>query len=167
MLVFLFRRIKRTNGIASWTSGNRLPITNLLRMLRMRRCCSGIRIYFDLRANGLFLETCSVRPHCIFKFLFIFLVSLNSYSQKDSSWYWALHDHRVGTTPFDKIADANSCALKGKILPLLLGNDGGFNALLGFEFGFLKNHSIGIDGYFLHYGGSRSEERRVGKECRL
>ena len=57
-------------------------------------------------------------------------------------------------TPFNKEAYSGNWAIKGKVLPFVLGNDGGLNGLLGFEFGIFKRHSLGIDGYFLREGGS-------------
>jgi hypothetical protein len=51
--------------------------------------------------------------------------------------------------PYNAWGHYETWGIKGKILPFLVGNSGGINALIGFEYGFCKNHSIGIDLYFL------------------
>jgi hypothetical protein len=51
------------------------------------------------------------------------------------------------TTPFNRENAKNSIGLKGKILPwIAIGS--GVNSLIGIEFGFHKQHSIGFDIYF-------------------
>ena len=57
-------------------------------------------------------------------------------------------------TPFNPKADYNTLVLKGKILPLVFGDGGGINLFLGSEYGFCKNHSIGVDLYLLCVGSS-------------
>jgi hypothetical protein len=64
---------------------------------------------------------------------------------------------KPGSTPFDRYVPWNTCAVRGKVLPWLLGNDGGYNALLGFEFGFLRNQSLGVDGSYTISGGSHDD----------
>ena len=52
--------------------------------------------------------------------------------------------------PYNAWGHYQTWGIKFKVLPFFgLGNSAGFNALLGFEYGFCKNHSIGIDVYFL------------------
>lgn len=60
-------------------------------------------------------------------------------------------------TPFYKANSYNNWAIKGKIFPFVFGNDGGFNILAGTEFGFCRNHTLGMDAYFLREGGSHDE----------
>jgi len=48
----------------------------------------------------------------------------------------------------DSIPSQNYFAIKGKILPWLLGNMGGLNLTLGAEQSFFTHHSIAIEGYF-------------------
>jgi hypothetical protein len=48
-------------------------------------------------------------------------------------------------TPYDPKADYRTWSIKGKALPYFLGNGGGISALLGVEYGFAKNQSIGVD----------------------
>lgn len=50
-------------------------------------------------------------------------------------------------TPYDPKAGYRTWSVKGKILPWTLGNGGGVSGLLGIEYGFTKNQSIGIDVY--------------------
>jgi hypothetical protein len=48
-------------------------------------------------------------------------------------------------TPYDPKADYRTWSVKGKALPYILGNGGGISAMLGVEYGFAKNQSIGVD----------------------
>jgi len=50
-------------------------------------------------------------------------------------------------TPYDPAANYRTWSIKGKALPWLFGNAGGISFFLGFEYGFAKNQSIGIDGF--------------------
>jgi hypothetical protein len=51
------------------------------------------------------------------------------------------------TTPYDPGGRFRNWGVKGKALPFVLGDEGGISALLGVEYGFAKNQSIGIDGF--------------------
>lgn len=51
------------------------------------------------------------------------------------------------TTPYDPRGNGRNWSIKGKALPFVLGDKGGISALLGAEYGFAKNQSIGIDGF--------------------
>ncbi|MES2516283.1 MAG: hypothetical protein V4580_19165 [Bacteroidota bacterium] len=64
-------------------------------------------------------------------------------------------------TPFAPKLTYETIGIKARILPWLLGNSGGFNYLLGVEFGFLKNHSISIDG--MHYGTQDHRDHYFGE----
>jgi hypothetical protein len=49
-------------------------------------------------------------------------------------------------TPYDPRANYRTWSIKGKVLPYpSLGNAGGVTVLLGLEYGFAKNQSIGVD----------------------
>lgn len=50
-------------------------------------------------------------------------------------------------TPYDPTGTARFWAIKGKVLPFVLGDESGVSALLGLEYGFAKNQSIGIDAF--------------------
>ena len=50
-------------------------------------------------------------------------------------------------TPYNPKGNYHTWSIKGKVLPFLLGNGGGISGLLGIEYGFAKNQSIGIDGF--------------------
>lgn len=50
-------------------------------------------------------------------------------------------------TPYNSKAPYRTWSIKGKVLPFFLGNGGGLSGLLGVEYGFAKNQSIGIDGF--------------------
>jgi hypothetical protein len=73
--------------------------------------------------------------------LMIFWLPLAARSQEVSS------NSLDRMTPYDPKADYRTWSIKGKILPWPLGNGGGISGLLGVEYGFTKNQSIGIDGY--------------------
>lgn len=61
-------------------------------------------------------------------------------------------------TPFDKKGAWNYCAIKFKILPWISVPSGsGLNPSAGFEYGFSKNQSIGIDFYYNHYSFSAGD----------
>ncbi|HXB42319.1 MAG TPA: hypothetical protein VNZ49_17400 [Bacteroidia bacterium] len=57
-------------------------------------------------------------------------------------------------TPHNPKGGYNTRALKGKILPFVFGDGGGINLFLGYEYGFCKHHSIGVDLYLLAMGSS-------------
>ena len=49
-------------------------------------------------------------------------------------------------TPYDPHANYRTWSIKGKVLPYpALGNAGGVTVLLGLEYGFARNQSIGVD----------------------
>ncbi|MFI5204620.1 MAG: hypothetical protein ACHQF2_09010 [Flavobacteriales bacterium] len=74
--------------------------------------------------------------------LLFILLSLTSYSQTDSI------NISVRPTPFSPNNTSNTLAIKGKILPWVMGNNGGVNGGLGIEQGFCKGHSIGAEWNF-------------------
>lgn len=51
------------------------------------------------------------------------------------------------TTPYNGRGYGRNWSIKGKALPFVLGDEGGISALLGAEYGFARNQSIGIDGF--------------------
>jgi hypothetical protein len=55
----------------------------------------------------------------------------------------------ISLTPLSTNKRSNILAVKGTLLPYFIGNDAGIATSVGFEYIFLKHHSIGIDG-FLH-----------------
>jgi hypothetical protein len=57
-------------------------------------------------------------------------------------------------TPYNPGGDYHTCSIKGKVLPFILGNGGGFSTMLGLEYGFAKNQSIGVDAFFEYTGSS-------------
>src|SRR5579864_510937 len=58
------------------------------------------------------------------------------------------------SSPYNPRGNYQTWSVKGKVLPFLIGNGGGVSGFLGTEYGFLKNQSIGIDGYLLLQEGS-------------
>lgn len=78
--------------------------------------------------------------------IFLILINFNLQGQKDSI-----------QTPFNKNSKNKNWAIKGKVLPFPIGNDLGINGLLGVEFAFLKNHTIGVDAYCLYLFGSHDK----------
>jgi hypothetical protein len=74
--------------------------------------------------------------------LILLVASLSSYAQGDTSL--------LNRTPYDPKGDFHTWSLKGKVLAYPFGNGGGISYLLGVEYGFLKNQSIGIDGFVYH-----------------
>jgi hypothetical protein len=52
-------------------------------------------------------------------------------------------------SPYNPKGNYQTWNVKGKVLPFLIGNGGGVSGFLGAEYGFLKNQSIGVDGYLL------------------
>ncbi len=54
-------------------------------------------------------------------------------------------------TPFNSKVNKNAFVIKGKVLPYLMGNGLGINNSLGFEIGFLKTNSIGLEGFYNYY----------------
>ncbi|MBS1606291.1 MAG: hypothetical protein JST42_26770 [Bacteroidetes bacterium] len=50
-------------------------------------------------------------------------------------------------TPYDPHGNFRNWSVKGKALPFVLGDEGGISALLGVEYGFARNQSIGVDGF--------------------
>lgn len=56
--------------------------------------------------------------------------------------------NRAWLTPYDPHANYHTWSLKGKVLPFLIGNAGGFSTLLGVEYGIGKHQSIGVDAFF-------------------
>ncbi len=79
-------------------------------------------------------------------FLIGLMISTHSFAQGSVENLKASADDIV--TPYNPQGDYQTWGIKGKLLPWTFGNAGGLNGLLGFEIGFLKNNSIGIDGYF-------------------
>lgn len=63
-------------------------------------------------------------------------------------------------TPFNPKANYQTIGLRARALPWIMGNAGGLNVLLGAEIGFLKHHSIEIDGYF--YGDEDHHDNYYG-----
>lgn len=55
-------------------------------------------------------------------------------------------------SPYNPEGNYETWGLKGKVLPFAMGGGGGVNALIGAEYGFCKNQSIGIDAYLLTMG---------------
>jgi hypothetical protein len=51
------------------------------------------------------------------------------------------------TTPYDPQGPVRNWSIKGKVLPFVLGDQGGISFLLGGEYGFTRNQSLGIDGF--------------------
>ena len=51
------------------------------------------------------------------------------------------------TTPYDPRSNVRNWSIRGKALPFVLGDQSGISFLLGGEYGFAKNQSIGIDGF--------------------
>lgn len=64
----------------------------------------------------------------------------DSIPEEDSTGAWQ--------TPFNPKANYQTWGIRARVLPWLLGNADGLNVLLGGEIGFLKHHSIAIDGYY-------------------
>lgn len=62
-------------------------------------------------------------------------------------------------TPFNKKSEYESWAIKAKVLPWIspLGSGSGYNPSCGFEFGFLKNHSVGVDLTYNQYSFSSGD----------
>ena len=56
-------------------------------------------------------------------------------------------------SPHNPKGDYNTRALKGKLLPWIFAQAMGANLLLGYEFGFCKNHSVGADVYINNMEG--------------
>ncbi len=75
-------------------------------------------------------------------FLILFF-NLHSFGQKydDLDLYWSY-------SPFNGKGSENTYAIKSKVLPYTIGNGLGINNSLGFEIGFFKNNSIGVEGYY-------------------
>jgi hypothetical protein len=59
--------------------------------------------------------------------------------KNDSSKY-------IYQTPYNPFGAYQTWSMKGSFLPYLLGNAGGISSVLGFEYGFLKRHSLSIEG---------------------
>jgi hypothetical protein len=84
----------------------------------------------------------------------VLLFGIVSYAQAQQS-FKPIKDSikkEAALTPYDPIGNYETWAVKGKILPYAMGGGGGVNALLGLEFGFCKNQSLGIDAYLLTMG---------------
>ena len=73
--------------------------------------------------------------------LFFILFSFQLFAQKDYSFVEV-------DTPFDPQSHHNTNCIKIKSLPYPNGNGYGINNSLGFEIGFFKNNSIGVDGFY-------------------
>lgn len=84
------------------------------------------------------------------------IVIENNFTLKDTlKNSYDLTDH----TPFNKNSPYDNFAIKFKILPWIsLPSGSGINTSAGFEYGFKKNNSIGVDLYFNTYSFSRGDE---------
>jgi hypothetical protein len=80
-------------------------------------------------------------------FITVLFLSERSYAQntvsKDTSKVYFI-------TPFDPKGNYQTYAIKGAILPFTIGNGAGVSSVVGVEYGFLKRHSIGIDGNYIY-----------------
>lgn len=63
------------------------------------------------------------------------------------AWCFPLALAAQFSTPYDPQGNFRNWSIKGKALPFVLGDEGGISALLGLEYGFARNQSIGIDGF--------------------
>jgi hypothetical protein len=77
----------------------------------------------------------------------VLLFSLYSFGQN-------LEENEV-YSPFNPKSTTNTYCIKAKTLPYLIGNGLGINNSLGVEIGFLKNNSIGVDGFYNYSQDSR------------
>lgn len=57
-------------------------------------------------------------------------------------------------SPYDPNGDHNTWGIKGKAFPFPAGDHLGLAAFLGVEYGFLKHHSLGVDGFIAHTFGT-------------
>jgi len=62
-------------------------------------------------------------------------------------------------TPYDPQGNFRNWSIKGKALPFVLGDESGISALLGVEYGFARNQSIGVDGFIESI--SKSDDNEV------
>lgn len=62
-------------------------------------------------------------------------------------------------TGYDPLGHSRNWSIKGKVLPFVLGDESGISALAGIEYGFSKNQSVGIDGFF--ESTSKSDENSI------
>jgi hypothetical protein len=60
-------------------------------------------------------------------------------------------------TPYNPKGNYRNWGLKGKILPVFLGNGGGFSFQLGSEYGFTKNQSFGVDAMYFYFNDHREK----------
>jgi hypothetical protein len=72
-----------------------------------------------------------------------------SYAQENNSQIINDSVKSISPNPWSANKRSNIIAVKGTLLPYFIGNDAGIGMSVGFEYIFLKHHSIGIDG-FLH-----------------
>lgn len=92
-----------------------------------------------------------------FFFTFIFLTHVVS-AQTDTSTNSLLNVEQNCLTPFNKSSPFNNYAIKFKVLPWISTPSGsGINPSLGFEYGFSKNQSLGIDLYYNQYSFATEE----------
>ena len=75
-------------------------------------------------------------------------------------------------SPYNPKADYETWSIKFKALPFLIGNGAGVSGFLGLEYSFLKNMSIGVDGYLLLQESSSDQipdtagvEHNTGNYC--
>ena len=66
----------------------------------------------------------------------------------------------IEVTPFNNRYNFQTYGIKGRVLPYILGNGKGVSSLLGFEWGFAKNNSIGLD--FLYNGFHDLDDHKPG-----
>ena len=82
----------------------------------------------------------------------------NTFPSKDSLLNSNTIDEDNCLTPFNKKSTFNNFAIKFKILPWIsLPSGSGINPSLGYEYGFSKNQSIGIDLYYNQYSFSSGD----------
>ena len=74
----------------------------------------------------------------------LFCFPLSLFAQPYTPKYLPIGDR----SPYDPNWSYHTWSLKGKVLPFLFGNGGGVSGMLGVEYGFAKNQSIGVDGFY-------------------
>ncbi len=79
-------------------------------------------------------------------------------AQSDSSISSLKNAEQNCLTPFNKKSTFNNYAIKFKVLPWIsIPSGSGINPSIGFEYGFSKNQSIGIDLYYHQYSFAAEE----------
>jgi hypothetical protein len=82
---------------------------------------------------------------------FLLFININLFAQtKIDNNNNSTHDTITLKSPYNPKDNCHTWGIKGKILPMFaIGNGALLNTLIGFEYGFKKNQSIGLDAYYL------------------